>query len=293
MRLSTKGRYAVMAMADLAAHDRRSPPGVAGGDRQAAGNLAVLSRTAVRQAAPRRAGQIRARPRRRLPAEPAGPDVRIADIILAVDEPITATRCRQGSPKGCTGTTGRCVTHDLWEELGRHIHVFLSSVSLADVVERRVLGRVHGAERPDEARSRRRPCRGGGVGRPHHSHDLSRPQCTSPLRPEARTAMTAALEAGGNPSSVHAAGPQGTRAHRGGARTGGGAGRCFGRQRDLHQRRHRGRVAGTDRRHRRRAGRARPASRGCSSRPSNMIACAPMRRPWPKRCRGSGSKRCR
>jgi Rrf2 family iron-sulfur cluster assembly transcriptional regulator len=69
-------------------------------------------------------------------------EVRVADIILAVDEPMTATRCEQGSPKGCTGTTTRCVTHDLWEELGRQIHVFLSSVSLADVVERRVLGRA-------------------------------------------------------------------------------------------------------------------------------------------------------
>jgi Rrf2 family iron-sulfur cluster assembly transcriptional regulator len=69
-------------------------------------------------------------------------EVRIADIILAVDEPITATRCKSGSPIGCTGTTSRCVTHDLWEELGRQIHVFLSSVSLADIVERRVLGRA-------------------------------------------------------------------------------------------------------------------------------------------------------
>jgi Rrf2 family iron-sulfur cluster assembly transcriptional regulator len=69
-------------------------------------------------------------------------EVRIADIIVAVDEPITATRCRAGSPKGCTGTSTRCVTHDLWEELGRQIHVFLSSVSLADVVEKRVLGRT-------------------------------------------------------------------------------------------------------------------------------------------------------
>ena len=59
-----------------------------------------------------------------------------------MDEPITATRCKPGSPKGCTGTGARCVTHDLWEELGRQIQVFLSSVSLADVVEKRVLGRA-------------------------------------------------------------------------------------------------------------------------------------------------------
>jgi Rrf2 family iron-sulfur cluster assembly transcriptional regulator len=70
-------------------------------------------------------------------------ELRIEDIIMAVDEPITATRCKAGSPIGCTGTAARCITHDLWEELGRQIHVFLSSVTLADVVERRVLGCAH------------------------------------------------------------------------------------------------------------------------------------------------------
>jgi Rrf2 family transcriptional regulator, iron-sulfur cluster assembly transcription factor len=78
-------------------------------------------------------------------------EVRVADIILAVDEPMTATRCEPGSPKGCTGTTTRCVTHDLWEELGRQIHVFLSSVSLADVIEKRVLGRAKPADAAREA----------------------------------------------------------------------------------------------------------------------------------------------
>jgi len=84
-------------------------------------------------------------------SRPAG-DLRVADIIIAVDEPIAATRCKSGSPMGCTGTTTRCVTHDLWEELGRQIHVFLSSVSLADVVEKRVLGRTRPCTaRPDDA----------------------------------------------------------------------------------------------------------------------------------------------
>src|SRR6202000_1162653 len=69
-------------------------------------------------------------------------ELRISDVIVAVDEPIAATRCKPGSAKGCTGQGARCVTHDLWEELGRQIHVFLSSVSLADVVEKRVLGRT-------------------------------------------------------------------------------------------------------------------------------------------------------
>ena len=64
----------------------------------------------------------------------------MSDIILAVDEPIRATRCTPGAPVGCRGNRMRCMTHDLWEELGNQIHLYLSSVSLADVCERRVLG---------------------------------------------------------------------------------------------------------------------------------------------------------
>jgi Rrf2 family iron-sulfur cluster assembly transcriptional regulator len=69
----------------------------------------------------------------------AAAETRISDIILAVDEPIRATRCAPGSPSGCRGNNSRCLTHDLWEELGNQIHLYLSSVSLADVVEQRVL----------------------------------------------------------------------------------------------------------------------------------------------------------
>ncbi len=67
-------------------------------------------------------------------------DTRIADIILAVDEPLEAVRCTPGEAVGCRGDRSRCLTHDLWEELGRQIHLYLSSVSLGDVCERRVLG---------------------------------------------------------------------------------------------------------------------------------------------------------
>ena len=51
-----------------------------------------------------------------------------------------ASRCRPGEAVGCRGDRSRCLTHDLWEELGNQIHLYLSSVSLADVCERRVLG---------------------------------------------------------------------------------------------------------------------------------------------------------
>lgn len=71
---------------------------------------------------------------------------RISDIILAVDEPITATRCDPLSPVGCRRNKMRCATHDLWSELSNQIHLFLNAVTLADVCEERVLG-VSGALR--------------------------------------------------------------------------------------------------------------------------------------------------
>ena len=69
-----------------------------------------------------------------------GSDIRVSDIILAVDEPIQATRCAPGTPAGCHNNKGRCLTHDLWEELSNQIYLYLSSVTLEEVVQRRVLG---------------------------------------------------------------------------------------------------------------------------------------------------------
>jgi Rrf2 family iron-sulfur cluster assembly transcriptional regulator len=80
-------------------------------------------------------------------ARPAG-EIRVAEIIQAVNEPIKATRCQDGSGKSCHGREGRCIAHDLWDELGRQISVFLSGVTLEDVVAKRVRGR---AMAPSEA----------------------------------------------------------------------------------------------------------------------------------------------
>ena len=153
MRLSTKGRYAVMAMADLAGHEGATRPiSLAEIAERQEISLSYLEQLFAKL---RRGGLVRSvrGPGGGYRLSRQAVDVRVADIILAVDEPISATRCKSGSPIGCTGTTTRCVTHDLWEELGRQIHVFLSSVSLADVVERRVLGRAQPFEpKADQSR---------------------------------------------------------------------------------------------------------------------------------------------
>ena len=154
MKLSTRGRYAVMAMADLARHGGvtgNEPVKLADISHRQEISLAYLEQLFGKL---RRGGLVVAA---RGPgggyrlAQPAT-ELRIADIIVAVNEPIKATRCKSESSNGCLGRTGRCLTHDLWEELGRQIEVFLASVTLADVLERRVLGRARALEPADVSR---------------------------------------------------------------------------------------------------------------------------------------------
>ena len=142
MKLSTKGRYAVMAMVDLASHSRGQPIALADIAERQEISLSYLEQLFAKL---RRGGLVRS------VRGPGGgyllahkvDETRVSDVILAVDEPIRAVRCAPGSPAGCRANKSRCLTHDLWEELGNQIHLYLSSVSIADVVNRRVLGTSH------------------------------------------------------------------------------------------------------------------------------------------------------
>src|SRR5712671_7665310 len=139
MRLSTKGRYAVMAMVDLAKHSQGSPIALAEIAERQEISLSYLEQLFAKLRAASLVKSVRGPGGGYLLGHGAD-ETRISDIILAVDEPIRATRCTPGAPVGCRGSKTRCLTHDLWEELGNQIHLYLSSVSLADVCEHRVLG---------------------------------------------------------------------------------------------------------------------------------------------------------
>ena len=140
MKLSTKSRYAVMAMVDLAKQSIGEPIALADvADRQEI-SLSYLEQIFGKL---RRGGLVNSArgPGGGYMLSRSAADTRISDIILAVDEPIQTTRCKPGSPFGCKSNQSRCMTHDLWEELGHQIYIYLSSVSLEDVVKKRVLGR--------------------------------------------------------------------------------------------------------------------------------------------------------
>jgi len=140
MKLSTKGRYAVTAMTDLAAHSNGSPVTLADIAERQEISLSYLEQLFCKM---RKHGLVQSvrGPGGGYRLTKTAAQTRIADIILAVDEPLKATRCRAGAANGCHSKRGRCLTHDLWEALGDHIYLFLSSVTLADVVERNVIGR--------------------------------------------------------------------------------------------------------------------------------------------------------
>jgi len=142
MRLTSKGRYAVMAMADLALHggDERAVPLQEVARRQEI-SLSYLEQLFARM---RRAGLVSGvrGPGGGYRLARASASITIADIIASVNEPIKATRCEEGSAKSCIGRSGRCIAHGLWQEMGDRIHLFLTSVSLADVLEQRFDGQV-------------------------------------------------------------------------------------------------------------------------------------------------------
>ena len=140
MKLSTKGRYAVMAMADLARQSDGRPVALADiADRQDI-SLSYLEQLFGKLRRGAQVKSVRGPGGGYMLARPVD-EMRVSDIILAVDETIKATRCTPGSPSGCQPDRSRCLTHDLWEELGNQIHLFLSSVTLGDIINNRVLGR--------------------------------------------------------------------------------------------------------------------------------------------------------
>jgi len=139
MRLSTKGRYAVMAMADLARRQADQAERAIALSDIAARQEISLSYLEQLFARLRRQGLVKSHrgPGGGYRLARAASATNIAEIVLAVDEPLRATRCGVKAP-GCMMNGERCLTHDLWEETGRQIEAWLASVSLEDVVTGRV-----------------------------------------------------------------------------------------------------------------------------------------------------------
>jgi len=144
MRLTTKGRYAVTAMLDLALHAEQGPITLADISQRQGISLSYLEQLFSKL---RKQGLVEST---RGPGggyrlgRPAA-DIAVANVIAAVDESVDATRC--GGMENCQAEQ-RCLTHELWCELSQQIYDFLSNINLAQLVERRGIREV--ANRQDQ-----------------------------------------------------------------------------------------------------------------------------------------------
>lgn len=133
MKLTTKGRYAVTAMLDLAIHDAAGPVALADIAQRQGISLSYLEQLFARL---RKRGLVRS-VRGPGGGYQLGRDagrIAVSDVIWAVDEMVDATRC--AGRENCQGEE-RCLTHDLWHDLSQQIRDFLSGIDLAELVERR------------------------------------------------------------------------------------------------------------------------------------------------------------
>lgn len=153
MRLTTKGRYAVTAMLDLALHQHKKPVTLAGISQRQGISLSYLE-------------QLFSRLRRKeLVISSRGPgggyrlsreadQISVAEVILAVDESVDVRKCE--GKQNCT-QEGPCLTHELWNELSDKIHTFLTNITIGELVERRTCERGdHLGESSEEKTTRRR-----------------------------------------------------------------------------------------------------------------------------------------
>jgi Rrf2 family iron-sulfur cluster assembly transcriptional regulator len=144
MRLTTKGRYAVTAMLDLAFHSQKKPVTLTDIAARQTISLSYLEQLFARL---RRAGMVTGvrGPGGGYQLSRNAMEINIADIIAAVDEPLDSTKC---TGKGNCQKNQPCLTHELWMGLSEQIRDYLKGISLSDLLERHAV--QHVAERQEK-----------------------------------------------------------------------------------------------------------------------------------------------
>jgi Rrf2 family transcriptional regulator, iron-sulfur cluster assembly transcription factor len=134
MLLTTKGRYAVTAMADIAAYGGEKPVNLTDISSRQSVDIGYLEQIFLRLKKSFLVQSTRGvNGGYRLSRHPSV--IKISEIMLAVDESIRMTRCKRDSSEGCAGKKFKCMTHDLWSELEDRIYNYLLSVSLEDITK--------------------------------------------------------------------------------------------------------------------------------------------------------------
>ena len=135
MKLNTKGRYAVMAMADLALFKDKGPTNLTDISLRQNISLAYLeqifiklkNKNLVRSVRGAKGGYV---------LQNSPDEIKISNIISAVDEEVKMLNCKKESKKGCNNKSTKCITHNLWDQLDQHINNFFEKVKLQDLVRK-------------------------------------------------------------------------------------------------------------------------------------------------------------
>ena len=132
MKLTNKGRYAVMAMADLASNAKKKPISLTEISIRQNISLAYLEQIFLKLRDNKLVRSSRGANGGYVLEKPAS-EIKLSNIIHAVNEEIKTLNCKKNSKKGCNNKSTKCITHNLWDQLDQHINGFFEKVKLQDL----------------------------------------------------------------------------------------------------------------------------------------------------------------
>ena len=133
MKLTSKGRYAVMAMADLAKNNVKEPISLTEISLRQGISLSFLEQLFLRLKKNNLVLSTRG-PNGGYVLSKSPEEIKLSSIIKAVDERIKTVKCKKNSKRGCNGKSIKCITHNLWDDLEIHINNFFEKNTLKDIL---------------------------------------------------------------------------------------------------------------------------------------------------------------
>ena len=132
MKLTNKGRYAVMAMADLASNKSKGPISLTEISIRQNISLAYLEQIFIKLKNNKLVKSSRGASGGYV-LEKSASEIKLSNIIYAVDEEVKTLNCKKSSKRGCNNKSTKCITHNLWDKLDQHINGFFEKIRLQDL----------------------------------------------------------------------------------------------------------------------------------------------------------------
>tara|TARA_B100001175_G_scaffold111062_1_gene94306 strand:- start:450 stop:872 length:423 start_codon:yes stop_codon:yes gene_type:complete len=133
MKLSSKGRYAVMALADLAKFDPNEPVSLRDISLRQGISLVYLEQLFLKLKKNQIVNSVRGNKGGYILNKKAS-EINISEVLLAVEEKVKTVGCEKHSKKACNGKSAKCITHNLWDELEDHINNFFLNKKISDII---------------------------------------------------------------------------------------------------------------------------------------------------------------